>query len=70
MKECFPQHIIAYCAGTGGSILSISLAAGSAAMGKEKYDFFGYLKNISFITSLGYVCGILIYLYQENFLNL
>ena len=62
--------LLAYCAGTGGSILIIGSAAGVAAMGKEKIDFFWYLKNISLVALLGYVCGILIYIFQENLLNL
>ena len=40
-------HFIAFSAGTGGSLLIIGSAAGVAAMGMEKIDFFWYLKNIS-----------------------
>ena len=32
-------EFMAYCAGTGGSILIIGSAAGVAAMGMEKIDF-------------------------------
>lgn len=40
-------QLIAYCAGTGGSILVIGSAAGVAYMGMEKVDFFWYLKKVS-----------------------
>ena len=38
--DTFLWEFIAYCAGTGGSILIIGSAAGVAAMGLEKIDFF------------------------------
>ncbi|NGX49324.1 MAG: Na(+)/H(+) antiporter NhaD, partial [Candidatus Anoxychlamydiales bacterium] len=40
-------HMIAYAAGTGGSILLIGSAAGVALMGLEKIDFIWYMKRIS-----------------------
>lgn len=40
-------QLIAYCAGTGGSILVIGSAAGVAFMGMEKVDFFWYFKKVS-----------------------
>lgn len=48
----FPQdsefwQLIAYCAGTGGSMLVIGSAAGVAFMGMEKVDFFWYLRKVS-----------------------
>ncbi|HEX7015486.1 MAG TPA: sodium:proton antiporter NhaD [Cyclobacteriaceae bacterium] len=52
---------LAYCAGTGGSILIIGSAAGVAVMGMEKVDFIWYLKKISFLALLGYVGGALAY---------
>lgn len=58
--------MLAYCAGTGGSILIIGSAAGVAAMGKEKIDFIWYLKNISFVALLGYFAGIAVYLLQQS----
>ena len=54
-------ELLAYCAGTGGSILIIGSAAGVAAMGIEKIDFIWYLKNISLLAVLGYASGILTY---------
>ena len=57
-------EFIAYCAGTGGSILIIGSAAGVAAMGMEKIDFIWYFKKMGFIAFLGYIAGALIYLAQ------
>jgi Na+/H+ antiporter NhaD/arsenite permease-like protein len=48
---------LAYCTGTGGSILVIGSAAGVAAMGIEKLSFFWYLKKISLLALLGYAAG-------------
>lgn len=53
---------LAYCAGTGGSILIIGSAAGVAVMGIEKIDFMWYLKRISLIALIGYVAGAITYL--------
>jgi Na+/H+ antiporter NhaD/arsenite permease-like protein len=50
---------LAYCAGTGGSVLIIGSAAGVAAMGMEKIDFFWYIKHISWLAFLGYISGAL-----------
>ncbi|MGZ8525934.1 MAG: sodium:proton antiporter NhaD [Chitinophagaceae bacterium] len=63
-------EFIAYCAGTGGSCLIIGSAAGVAAMGMEKIDFFWYVKKISLIALLGYFAGALIYMAQHYFLHL
>jgi Na+/H+ antiporter NhaD/arsenite permease-like protein len=54
-------ELLAYCAGTGGSILIIGSAAGVAAMGIEKIDFIWYLKNISLLALSGYASGIVTY---------
>lgn len=53
---------LAYCAGTGGSILIIGSAAGVAVMGMEKIDFGWYLKRISLLALLGYFAGVFSYL--------
>lgn len=50
-------EFLAYCAGTGGSILIIGSAAGVAAMGIEKIDFFWYVRKISLPALLGYLGG-------------
>jgi len=58
-------EFLAYCAGTGGSILIIGSAAGVAAMGMEKIDFIWYLKRISLLALLGYVAGAGVYYLQS-----
>jgi Na+/H+ antiporter NhaD/arsenite permease-like protein len=55
-------EFLAYCAGTGGSILIIGSAAGVAVMGMEKIDFLWYLKKVSFLALIGYFAGVLAYL--------
>lgn len=60
----FLWEFLAYCAGTGGSILIIGSAAGVAAMGLEKVHFFWYLKNISWLALIGYFAGAGVYLLQ------
>jgi NhaD family Na+/H+ antiporter len=51
-------NLIAYCAGTGGSILVIGSAAGVAFMGLERVQFFWYMRRIGFAALLGYFAGI------------
>ena len=55
-------QLIAFCAGTGGSILIIGSAAGVVFMGMEKVDFLWYLKRISLPALVGYFAGIAVYL--------
>ena len=55
---------LAYTTGTGGSALIIGSAAGVAAMGMEKIDFFWYLKRITLIALAGYFTGALVYILQ------
>lgn len=55
-------EFMAYCAGTGGSILIIGSASGVAVMGMEKIDFLWYLKKISFVALIGYFAGVITYL--------
>jgi Na+/H+ antiporter NhaD/arsenite permease-like protein len=62
-------EFLAYCAGTGGSILIIGSAAGVAAMGMEKIDFIWYLKRISLLALLGYVAGAGVYYLQALLLH-
>lgn len=54
-------QLIAYCAGTGGSILVIGSAAGVAYMGIEKVDFFWYFRKIGVPALVGYIAGIAIF---------
>jgi Na+/H+ antiporter NhaD/arsenite permease-like protein len=51
-------HLVAYAAGTGGSMLIIGSAAGVVAMGMENISFFWYFKHISLLAFLGYIGGI------------
>jgi Na+/H+ antiporter NhaD/arsenite permease-like protein len=60
----FLWTFLAFCAGTGGSLLIIGSAAGVAAMGLEKINFFWYVKKISWLAMLGYIAGILVFLIQ------
>lgn len=53
---------LAFCAGTGGSILIIGSAAGVAVMGMEKIEFGWYLKKIGFLALLGYFAGAGLYI--------
>ena len=57
-------EFLAYCAGTGGSMLVIGSAAGIAVMEKEKITFMWYLKKITPLAIVGYVAGIVTYLIQ------
>ena len=54
-------ELLAYCAGTGGSILIVGSAAGVAAMGLAKVDFLWYLKKVSLLALIGYISGIAAY---------
>ncbi|MFA7404680.1 MAG: sodium:proton antiporter NhaD [Pelobacteraceae bacterium] len=62
--DSFLWEFMAYCAGTGGSILIIGSAAGVAAMGLEKIHFFWYVKRISGLALVGYFGGIAAYIVQ------
>lgn len=55
-------QFLAYCAGTGGSLLLIGSAAGVAVMGMEKLEFGWYLRKISWLALVGYVAGAVTYL--------
>ena len=50
-------HLIAFSAGTGGSMLIIGSAAGVVAMGMEKIDFFWYFKKIAWLALIGFLGG-------------
>lgn len=68
-QDSFLWEFIAYCAGTGGSILIIGSAAGVAAMGLEKIEFFWYAKRIGPLALFGYFAGIAAYIIQYNLLH-
>lgn len=68
--SAFPQdsslwHMIAYTAGTGGSMLLIGSSAGVALMGLEKINFFSYMKKMTIPVFIGYLCGLGVYLFQS-----
>lgn len=65
----FLWEFLAYCAGTGGSILIIGSAAGVAAMGIEKISFIWYAKKIGWVAFLGYLAGGATYLVQYRLLH-
>lgn len=57
--------LLAYCAGIGGSMLIIGSAAGVVVMGMQNISFGWYLKHFSWIATLGYLSGILVFYLQE-----
>ena len=58
-------QFLAYCAGTGGSVLIIGSAAGVAIMGILKIDFIWYMKNISLLALMGYLAGAATYILMQ-----
>jgi Na+/H+ antiporter NhaD/arsenite permease-like protein len=67
--DSFLWEFMAYCAGTGGSILIIGSAAGVAAMGLEKIDFLWYMKRISLLALLGYLGGAIFYIFEYQWMH-
>jgi Na+/H+ antiporter NhaD/arsenite permease-like protein len=67
--DSFLWEFVAYCAGTGGSILIIGSAAGVAAMGLERIHFFWYVRRISGLALLGYFAGVAAYMVQYTLLH-
>ncbi|MCX5870570.1 MAG: sodium:proton antiporter NhaD [Deltaproteobacteria bacterium] len=68
-SDSFLWEFMAYCAGTGGSILIIGSAAGVAAMGLEKIEFFWYARRIGPLALAGYFCGIATYIFQYRLMH-
>jgi Na+/H+ antiporter NhaD/arsenite permease-like protein len=62
--DSFLWEFMAYCTGTGGSILIIGSAAGVAAMGAEKIDFVWYLRRFAPLALIGYLAGAAVYLFE------
>jgi Na+/H+ antiporter NhaD/arsenite permease-like protein len=60
-------HLLAFTAGTGGSILIIGSASGVVAMGIEKIEFFWYFKKFSWIVLIGYLAGCGVFLVEKMF---
>ena len=67
--DSFLWEFIAYCTGTGGSILIIGSASGVAAMGLEKIEFFWYMRRITGLALLGYFGGVAAYIVQYQLLR-
>lgn len=65
----FFWEFLAYCAGTGGSCLIIGSAAGVAAMGLEKIEFFWYMKKIGWLALLGYLAGAATFILQHYLMH-
>jgi len=61
-------HLIAFTAGTGGSMLIIGSAAGVVAMGMERIDFFWYLKKIAWLALVGYIAGVAAFYFFNHYL--
>lgn len=60
-------QLLAYCAGVGGSMLIIGSAAGVVVMGLERITFGWYMKHITWIAFVGYICGIICYWLLRTF---
>jgi Na+/H+ antiporter NhaD/arsenite permease-like protein len=58
-------EFLAYCAGTGGSLLIIGSAAGVAVMGMEKIDFIWYLKKITLLALASYIAGAIVFILMD-----
>lgn len=73
LQQYPPDHnfweFLAYCTGTGGSVLIIGSAAGVAIMGIEKINFIWYMKRISLLALIGYFAGALAYILQNDILH-
>lgn len=61
-------HLIAYSAGTGGSMLIIGSAAGVVAMGMEKIDFFWYFKKIAGLALIGFLGGFITFVLLRDYI--
>lgn len=54
-------ELVAYCAGTGGSVLVVGSAAGIAFMSLERVHFMWYMRKMSVTALLGYFAGLGVY---------
>ena len=62
-------HLLAYSAGTGGSMLIIGSASGVAAMGMENIGFGWYLKNIAWLAAIGFFAGTSVFIILRPFVS-
>ncbi|MCW3103015.1 MAG: Citrate transporter [Bacteroidetes bacterium] len=67
--DSYLWEFLAYCSGTGGSILIIGSAAGVAAMGMEKISFTWYLRKIALLALAGYAAGAAFYMSSAYFFH-
>ena len=62
-------HLIAFAAGTGGSVLIIGSAAGVVAMGMEKkLNSSGILKKIGWLVFIGFLAGMITFVLMETYI--
>lgn len=66
--DSYLWQMLAYCAGTGGSILIVGSAAGVAFMGLEKINFVWYLKRVSLTALVSYLFGVAVFMLQQFFM--
>lgn len=64
--DSYLWEFLAYCAGTGGSILIIGSAAGVAAMGMEQISFGWYLRKIAVYAFAGFFAGAMLYMLMNG----
>jgi Na+/H+ antiporter NhaD/arsenite permease-like protein len=62
-------HLLAYCAGTGGSMLIIGSASGVAALVMENIGFGWYLKNIGWLAAIGFFTGAITFVILRPFIG-
>ena len=67
-QDSYLWQLLAYCAGTGGSVLIIGSAAGVAFMGIEKVNFIWYLRRISLAALVSYLSGVGVLVLQDMLL--
>lgn len=68
-QDSFLWEFLAYCAGTGGSILIIGSAAGVAAMGLERVEFMWWVRRIAPLALTGYLAGAATYVLQARLIG-
>ncbi len=68
MQDGLFWELLAYCAGTGGSLLIIGSAAGVVVMGIENLSFVWYIKRFTLLAASGYFAGILWYWFEKTIL--
>lgn len=70
MQDGVFWHLLAYCAGVGGSMLIIGSAAGVVAMGLENINFAWYFKKITLLAFAGYIAGVAVILLEHLIIGL